>query len=102
VKPDKNLIPFASTLRPEVIPEIIVEKSEKADQKNISVQCSLLMPEEVKIQIVDPELGFSGDYMGNLLERMNKPDPRDLSYLSRERSSIKKWDSKPILDSSKT
>lgn len=52
------------------------------------VQCDILKEEKKPVEAVKYEL--SGDYMQNLLDKMNEPDPRDLEYLNKELKTFEK------------
>ena len=51
-----------------------------------SAQCDILKDEPKGPEPFKYEL--SGDYVSNLLGKMNEPDPRDVNFLNQERKKM--------------
>lgn len=56
--------------------------SSRVERQSRAIQCELLVDKQpvraVPIVVKKRSVQLSGDYMSNLLSRMNEPDPRDL------------------------
>ena len=52
------------------------------------------MESQTQITVPEEDLSFKGDYMGDLLVKMNDADPRDVQYLRKERNTLDKKEQK--------
>ena len=89
--------PAQSSLKPEPEPsrKTLTRKSQlssrpKVSMKSVGVECALIMESQTQITVPEEDLSFKGDYMGDLLVKMNDADPRDVQYLRKERNTLDK------------